>query len=169
MENKNLLCAEEKGCEQVKIRTKFGIAMQMACILCLAGTTMFLLIGWNRIPAEVPGHYNGAGEVDSMTGKGSLILLHVINCLMFLGISALECFPQIWNVGVKVTARNRERVYRIVYHMVVSTKLSMVLIFSFITVWPVSGADFPIWFTPISLVLPFGLIAIFGIQLWRAR
>ncbi len=154
---------------QMKIRTKLGLVLQIVCVLCLAGTTLFLVVGWNKIPSEVPSHYNGAREVDAVSGKGSLIFLHVINCLMFLGITAVEQFPQAWNVGVKVTARNRERVYRSVYHLVVSTKLSMVLIFSFITIWSVRGENFPVWFTPVSLGLPFGLIAFFLIQLWRAR
>lgn len=145
------------------------MAMQIMCILCLAGTTLFLLIGWNRIPAEVPSHYNGAGEVDAVAGKGSLILLHVINCLMFFGITALEQIPQVWNVGVKVTQWNRERVYRHLYHLIVSSKMSVIFIFSFMTIWSVRGENFPIWFTPLSLGLPFGLIAFFSIQLWRAR
>lgn len=153
----------------MKIRTKLGLALQIVCVLCLAGTTLFLVIGWNKIPSEVPSHYNGAGEVDAVSGKGSMIFLHVINCLTFLGVTAVERFPQIWNVGVKVTARNRDRVYRSVYHLLVSTKLSMVLIFSFLTIWPVCGESLPIWFTPVSIALPFGLIAFFSIQLWRAR
>lgn len=143
--------------------------MQIMCILCLVGTTLFLLIGWNRIPAEVSSHYNGAGEVDAVAGKGSLILLHVTNCLMFFGITALEQIPQVWNVGVKVTECNRERVYRHLYHLIVSSKMSVIFIFSFMTLWSVRGENFPIWFTPLSLGLPFGLIAFFSIQLWKAR
>ena len=117
------------------MKTKFGKTMQILSVLCLTASTLFLAAGWNQIPEKVPGHYNFAGEADSMTGKGALILIPVLNWLMYLGISVLEHYPQVWNTGIKVTAQNRERVYRILYHMIVSLKLSVVLIFSFMTVW----------------------------------
>lgn len=151
----------------MKIKTKFGMAIQILCILCLVGTTLFLLIFWNQIPAEVPSHYNMAGEADAMSGKGFLFFPLIMNWLMFLGISAVEHFPQMWNTGVKVTRQNRERVYRSLYHMIVCLKLSVVLTFSFLSVW--HGASLPFWFFPASLALVFGPMLFFLIQLWRAR
>ena len=151
----------------MKIKTKFGMAMQILCILCLAGSTLYFMIGWNQIPAEVPGHYNFAGEVDSMTGKGSLIFLIVLNWVMYLGMSVLEHFPQAWTTGVKITARNRTRVYRILYHMLVCLKFSVVLIFSFITSWHENYM--PPWFLAATLLLTFGPMIFFLVQLWRVR
>ena len=149
------------------IKTKFGKTMQILSVLCLTASTLFLAAGWNQIPEKVPGHYNFAGEADSMTGKGTLILIPVMNWLMYLGISALEHFPQVWNTGVEITAQNRERVYRVLYHMIVSMKLSLVLIFSFMTVWHENYM--PSWFFTASMLLTFGPMLFFLIQLWRAR
>ena len=141
--------------------------MQILSVLCLTASTLFLAAGWNQIPEKVPGHYNFAGEADSMTGKGTLILIPVMNWLMYLGISALEHFPQVWNTGVEITAQNRERVYRVLYHMIVSMKLSLVLIFSFMTVWHKNYM--PSWFFTAAMLLTFGPMLFFLIQLWRAR
>ena len=149
------------------IKTKFGKTMQILSVLCLTASTLFLAAGWNQIPEKVPGHYNFAGEADSMTGKGTLILIPVMNWLMYLGISALEHFPQVWNTGVEITAQNRERVYRVLYHMIVSMKLSVVLIFSFMTVWHENYM--PSWFLSAAMLLTFGPMVFFMIQLWRAR
>lgn len=149
------------------IKTKFGKTMQILSVLCLTASTLFLAAGWNQIPEKVPGHYNFAGEADSMTGKGTLILIPVMNWLMYLGISALEHFPQVWNTGVEITAQNRERVYRVLYHMIVSMKLSLVLIFSFMTVWHKNYM--PSWFFTAAMLLTFGPMLFFLIQLWRAR
>ncbi len=149
------------------IKTKFGKTMQILSVLCLTASTLFLAAGWNQIPEKVPGHYNFAGEADSMTGKGTLILIPVMNWLMYLGISALEHFPQVWNTGVEITAQNRERVYRVLYHMIVSMKLSVVLIFSFMTVWHENYM--PSWFCTAAMLLTFGPMLFFLIQLWRAR
>lgn len=149
------------------IKTKFGRTMHILSVLCLTASTLFLAAGWNQMPEKVPGHYNFAGEADSMTGKGTLILIPVMNWLMYLGISALEHFPQVWNTGVEVTAQNRERVYRVLYHMIVSMKLSLVLIFSFMTVWHKNYM--PSWFFTAAMLLTFGPMLFFLIQLWRAR
>ena len=149
------------------MKTKFGKTMQILSVLCLTASTLFLAAGWNQIPEKVPGHYNFAGEADSMTGKGTLILIPVMNWLMYLGISALEHFPQVWNTGVEITAQNRERVYRVLYHMIVSMKLSVVLIFSFMTVWHENYM--PSWFFIAAMLLTFGPMIFFLIQLWRAR
>lgn len=149
------------------IKTKFGRTMHILSVLCLTASTLFLAAGWNQIPEKVPVHYNFAGEADSMTGKGTLILIPVMNWLMYLGISALEHFPQVWNTGVEVTAQNRERVYRVLYHMIVSMKLSLVLIFSFMTVWHKNYM--PSWFFTAAMLLTFGPMLFFLIQLWRAR
>ena len=149
------------------IKTKFGRTMQILSVLCLTASTLFLAAGWNQIPEKVPGHYNFAGEADSMTGKGTLILIPVMNWLMYLGISALEHFPQVWNTGVEITAQNRERVYRVLYHMIVSMKLSVVLIFSFMTVWHENYM--PSWFFTAAMLLTFGPMLFFLIQLWRVR
>lgn len=143
------------------------MAMQILSVLCLTGSTLLLVVKWNQIPAVIPGHYNFAGEADSMTGKGSLILMPVLNWLMYLGISILEHFPQVWNTGVKITAQNRERVYRILYHMIVCLKLSVVLIFSFMTIWHENYM--PSWFLSAAMLLTFGPMVFFMIQLWRAR
>lgn len=151
----------------MKIKTKFGMAMQILSVLCLTGSTLLLVVRWNQIPAVIPGHYNFAGEADSMTGKGSLILMPVLNWLMYLGISILEHFPQVWNTGVKITAQNRERVYRILYHMIVCLKLSVVLIFSFMTIWHENYM--PSCFLAAAMLLTFGPMVFFMIQLWRAR
>lgn len=149
------------------IKTKFGRTMHILSVLCLTASTLFLAAGWNQIPEKVPGHYNFAGEADSMTGKGTLIFIPVMNWLMYLGISALEHFPQVWNTGVEITAQNRERVYRVLYHMIVSMKLSLVLIFSFMTVWHKNYM--PSWFFTAAMLLTFGPMLFFLIQLWRAR
>ena len=149
------------------MKTKFGKTMQILSVLCLTASTLFLAAGWNQIPEKVPGHYNFAGEADSMTGKGTLILIPVMNWLMYLGISALEHFPQVWNTGVEITAQNRERVYRILYHMIACLKLSVVLIFSFITSWHENYM--PPWFLAATLLLTFGPMIFFLVQLWRVR
>ena len=149
------------------IKTKFGKTMQILSVLCLTASTLFLAAGWNQIPEKVPGHYNFAGEADSMTGKGTLILIPVMNWLMYLGISALEHFPQVWNTGVEITAQNRERVYRGLSHMIVSLNVSVVRLVACMSVW--HDSEMPSWFFTAAMLLTFGPMLFFLIQLWRAR
>ena len=44
--------------------------LEYLCRIILAGTLVFLIAYWSRIPAQVPTHYNAAGEIDSWGGKG---------------------------------------------------------------------------------------------------
>ena len=38
--------------------------LEGVCFAVLAGLVLGLLIVWGRIPDQIPGHYNAAGEID---------------------------------------------------------------------------------------------------------
>ena len=42
----------------------------------------FLIYVWNKLPDQVPGHYNAQGEVDRMGSKFELLLLPGIGLFM---------------------------------------------------------------------------------------
>lgn len=126
-------------------------------------------MGWSSIPGEIPGHYNAAGEINRITGKGSLISLYIITLIMYLGMTGLEKIPQMWNTGVKITKENKDRIYRILKNLMKTSKLFVVVIFTFITIVSAMAKPLPIWFTPASLTLLFGSLIYYGIKLGRNR
>lgn len=128
-----------------------------------------MIISWKTIPAEIPGHYNAAGEVDKIADKNSLIVILAVGWSMFIGLSLLEKFPQIWNTGIQVTEQNKEKVYRILKTMIGTMKLLLVLVFSYLALHLTTGENLSPLFLPVFLILIFGSMVFFIFQLMKDK
>ena len=143
--------------------------MNRLSLLALLGTAAFLALYWSRIPAEVPMHFNAAGQIDRWGSKAELLVLPVIAWLMYLLMTVVEQFPSAWNTGVKVTAENREQVYALLGHMLSTLKLLVMVMFAWITLWCALARPLPVWFLPVVLAAVFGNMAYWLVRLFRAR
>lgn len=150
-------------------RSKYDIVINLICLLLLFGVVAYLAINWNSIPDKVPGHYNAVGEVDRWGNKGEILVLPITGWIMYIGITVLEHFPQMWNTGVAVTEENKTRIYRILKNMIVTTKLLVVSVFVYLAINSMSAKALSIWFLPVFLVLMFGSFIFFGIKLTKAK
>ena len=137
--------------------------------ILLIGTLAYLILGWSSFPDQIPMHYNGAGEIDRWGGKGEIIVIEVVMWILYFGIGLVEKYPQIWNTGVEVTPQNREKVYRILKHMLKTLKTLTALIFAYLIVNSLQGTPLPGWFTPATLILVFGDMAFWLVLLYRIR
>lgn len=100
----------------------------------LIGAIVFVLIRWPRLPAEIPSHYNAAGEVTGYSGRGLLFLMPVIGLIGDAVIALVGRFPKSWNTGVRVTLYNRVRVYRALRDLMAELRLGLAVAFAGITV-----------------------------------
>ena len=141
-------------------------ALSLALVL---GTILYLIVMWKSIPDTIPAHYNAAGEVNRWGGKSELLMLPIIGGILYFLITLVQQYPEAWNTGVTVTEENRERVYRILRNLIGTTKLMMLLVFSSLTVLSSLGLALPIWYLGVFLVLLFGSITFFIIQLSKER
>lgn len=148
-------------------KNKYDIFTTLLSLLCLIGAAVYLIISWDKIPAEIPGHYNAAGEVDKISNKNSLIINLALGWILFIGISVIEKFPQVWNTGIQITEQNKEKVYSILKNMIGTMKLLVALVFSYLTVQTTTGGNLPLLFLPVFLILMFGTIAFFIYKLVR--
>lgn len=90
-----------------------GRSSTMAALAMLGGYVLYLALIWERIPGRIPTHFDAAGRADGWGGKEALFLESAV-CLLVLGTFALaERFPRLWNFPVRVTARNKERLYEL--------------------------------------------------------
>lgn len=148
-------------------RSWYDLFGNILCLVILIGILIYLIIHWNSIPDKIPGHYNGMGEIDRMGSKGEILVLPIISWLMYLGMTVIERFPQVWNTGVRVTEENRERVYRTIKNMLSTMKLIIVAVFSYLTINSAQVLPLSPWFLPVFLILIFGSIIFFIIRLIR--
>ena len=148
-------------------RSWYDLFANTLCLVLLIGILIYLIINWNSIPDKLPGHYNAVGEIDRMGNKGELLVLPIINWLMYLGMTAVERFPSVWNTGVRVTEENRERVYRTIKNMLSTMKLIIVAVFSYLTINSARALPLSPGFLPAFLILIFGSIILYIIRLVR--
>lgn len=146
-------------------RNKYNVFADIICIILLIGVFIYLFVAWGGFPDKIPGHYNAAGEINRMGSKYELLITPVIGWLMYLGVSAIERFPQVWNTGVTVTEENKERVYRVIRNMVSTLKVIMVAVFVYLAINSSLSTPLPVWFTPTYIVLIFGTLLLFIIRL----
>lgn len=137
--------------------------------ILLIGTLAYLILGWSSFPDQIPMHYNGAGEIDRWGGKGEIIFIEVVMWILYLGIGVVEKYPQIWNTGVEVTVKNKEKVYRTLKYMLKTLKFLTALIFAYLIVNSLQSAPLPGWFTPAVMILIFGDMAFWLIRLFRIK
>ena len=137
--------------------------------ILLIGTLVYLILGWPSFPDQIPMHYNGAGGIDRWGGKGEIIFIEVMMWILYLGIGVVEKYPQIWNTGVEVTVKNKEKVYRTLKYMLKTLKFLTALIFAYLIVNSLQSAPLPGWFTPAVMILVFGDMAFWLIRLFRIK
>ena len=150
-------------------KSKFDIIIEAYCLLCLVGLLIFLIIDWKYIPNEIPGHYNAMGEIDRITSKGSLLVLPIIAWIMYIGMTVIEKYPQVWNTGVSVTEENKDRVYRTLKNMMGTIKLLLIAVFTYLTVNSAMAKPLPAMFLPVFLTLMFGSLIFFIVKLVKAK
>ncbi len=151
------------------MKSKYDILVEVCCLVCLIGLLIYLVTVWQRIPDEIPGHYNAMGEIDRITSKRSLIALPIITWIMYAGVTVIGKFPQIWNTGVTVTEANKEKVYRVLKNMLGTLKLLMVITFTYLTVHSALAKPLPALFLPISVGILFGSLIFFIFKLVKIK
>jgi hypothetical protein len=153
-----------------KIRkTKYDIAINAIGLIVLIGMFLYLIINWGNIPAKIPGHYDFTGTVGRWENKNGLWFCPIIAFILYIGITVLEGFPNIWNTGISVTDKNRDQVYQILKHMIVTLKGVIVVIFAFITINSAMAKSLQVWVLPVMLILIFGPMAVFLTKLFKVK
>jgi uncharacterized membrane protein len=149
--------------------TKYDIFINGMSIILLCGMFLFLILNWSSFPGKIPAHYNFTGEIDRWGNKSELWICPILSVILFVVLTALEFFPQLWNTGVKITDENQERVYRILKNMLVTLKGVTVGVFAFLTVSSALVRPMPVWFLPVFLLLLFGSLAVNLLRLVNAK
>lgn len=147
----------------------YDIIVETLCIILLVGISVYLIINWSSFPDRVPGHYGANGNIDRWGAKGELLTIPLVGWILYIAITILEAYPQIWNTGVTITKENKERIYKILKNMIVTVKLLTVGMFSYISIYQTTAAALPGYFLPSSLVLLFGTIAYCSFKLVKSK
>lgn len=124
---------------------------------CFIGSILFLIFIWNKLPQEVPAHYNALGEVDRWGSKRELFILPGIGTFLAITMQILEKFPEAHNYPARLNESNAEKFYLLSRKLLNQIKNMCLFIFSVILVESISvamGWSFGLskYFLPILLI-----------------
>lgn len=115
------------------------------CLALSAGMLLGPLLFWSRLPDRIPGHYNGAGEIDRWADKWELLLLPVFGVLLYLFLSFC-C----WLVG---EAARKGELPRSAYTWIAGTKLVVLGTFAVIEWHSALARQLGTWLLPTDIAL----------------
>ena len=142
----------------------------VAAPVLLLGTIVYLLLRLPHLPALIPSHYNAAGEIDGYSGRGSLLVMPVIGLVTVAVIAVTARFPKSWNTGVRLTAINRVRVYRLMRDLMAELRLAIALMFGGFAIYHSTlPQHFSGGVTALMILLPLIPLARYYIRLRRGR
>lgn len=130
-----------------------------------------LLIGlplyyFNTLPETIPRHFGANGEPDGFSGKGIIWALPIIGVLMYVGLFWLNKYPHTFNYPQKVTEENVEGLYTMGTKMIRTLNTIIASVFAYITYSTIQTAlgnqnGLGAWFTPVFMLLIFGVTGYF--------
>lgn len=149
-------------------KTKSEWVWDIIGYLFYLGSIALLIIVWNKIPSEVPAHYNAVGDVDRWGSKMELLILPFVGAFILLFMQVLEKFPEVHNYPSRLNESNAEQFYLHSRKLLNQIKNICLILFSLILVESISIANdwweggFGVWFLPIT-ILGTGIPIVLGI------
>lgn len=121
------------------------------------GAIVYLVISWSLIPDQVPGHYNGAGEVNRWGSKYELFILPIVGLFLWILLGVLERFPHAHNYPARLNESNVEAFYKNSRKLLNSLKNICLITFAYIMIQSIRVAvgdsqSLGLWFLPVFLL-----------------
>jgi len=118
---------------EIKIKyTKFLIALEIIGIALLAALLVYTAFRYTMLPAEIPKHYNGLGEVDAWGPKSSVWIIPVAAILIYALVTVAGFFPNAWNYPAKIELENLPKAEDKVRQMLAFMKLLITGLFMYL-------------------------------------
>ena len=150
-------------------RTPLVWIMDLLCVAALIGITIWVGCRYAALPDSISVHYGANGVIDAYGNKVMIWFLAAIMWGLFVGMTAVEQFPGLWNIPFKVTKENQLRLLTLTWHLLSTTKLVVMGIFAYLTIMAVQGGNLSAYFTPATLTVLAVNFLYWGIRLFLNR
>ena len=118
--------------------------------LALALIWLLTIYSYYYLLETIPNHFDINGNIEAYGSKTSIFIVPFISTFLFVGLTILNRFPQIFNYPTEITDQNRSIQYSNATRLIRLIKLSITLIFLITGLIPTQT----IW---ISIVIIFGI------------
>lgn len=152
-------------------KTKFETVFDAIGITFYILAIIYLATQFGDLPDRVPGHFNGAGEVDRWGSKMELIILPLVGGGLWVLFTVLEKYPHTYNY-FNLRKDNIEAQYKNGRLMLNVLKNEIVVFFSLISYYMIQIAKGVLdgigaAFLPVFLVVIFGSVFVFMLRMFR--
>ena len=131
------------------------IALEVLSLLILLGTVAFLIIYWKRIPAQVPMHFDGAGQIAGFGKKTSLLFLPAVMAVVYVALFFAKT--------VRVRSLGRELRFPAPELLFPAMKLCVLAGIAYLVVCSALARPLGTWYLPVFLtvtLLPLFIITV---------
>ena len=128
----------------------YQIALEAACLILLMGGIVFTVIKFPGLPANIPNHFDAAGNITSYSGKGSIWIFEGVNIAMYLMMTIFIFIPAVIqnpNVTWKVNPASKFLLESETVSLLGETKIACVALFDYLLIPMIFGTSviWPVW------------------------
>ncbi len=92
--------------------TAYDKALEALGWAMLVATWSITIASYAKLPATIATHFNFMGMADSFGSKINILLLPSMATVLFVGLTILNLYPNIFNYPTSITEENAFRQYR---------------------------------------------------------
>ncbi len=127
-------------------KNKFDILVTRLTLAILVFTLVFYAFYWFKMPDMIPMHYNLSGQIDRWGSKYESLFIPLGMIVLYVFLAFVEKKPSLWNTGVKITTENQQRIYPILLHFICTTRLIIMLFFTYMMFCTLLAMPLGKWF-----------------------
>lgn len=152
----------------------FDKFMEAIGLVALVVLVLLPIFNYNSLPDHIPIHFNAAGIVDGYGDKNGIWALPAVGLVLYLGMTYLNRYPQIFNYPINITTENAKSQYRIATKMIRVLKTIIAIAFAYIVYASIRNAmghnnGLGAYFLPIFLIMIFGTSTFFIIKIFKSK
>lgn len=150
------------------------LILEILAIISLLAFLGFTLYYYSRLPDTIPTHFDTAGNPDGYSGKDTFWAIPAVAFVFYTILTLFNRVPEKFNFPVKITPANVYRQYLLAVRLIRYLKLTLVLMFFFITFKTVMVAvgksgGLGIWFMPVFIGIIVGPLILYFILAQQSR
>lgn len=111
---------------------RYHLIMEVCCLILCVLPLAYLFLHWHQLPTELPMHYDASGNVTRYGSKFEVLPLVFLYIGMYFLLTLVALCPYSWNLPVKVTEKNRDRVWGLALTMILLLKLLITSAYGYI-------------------------------------
>ncbi len=133
----------------------FDLAKNAMSIIVMLMGWVFLFLNWGRIPDILPISYGLTEMTNDAILRDEVMVLPILGVVLWIFFYFIEQYPNIWTMATRMTKNKKFKLYQLIRSMMITLKLLVTAMISFLCVSIVSLTSYPNLTIYVSLVLLF--------------